>query len=363
MIGPRLGAAMAESIATRIAACELDLKGAIVLTEAANGAFATTAAAALAAGAEVFALARASRWASAEVAEADVRALSRALGADLGRLHLVRDRSNLPAERADIVTNSGHLRPLDAGLIGRLRPGSVIALMFEAWELREGDIDLRACAEGAVTVVGVDEHHRACDAFAYVGAAALTAAACAGWSVSGRPVAVVTDSPFAPYVLRALEAWGAVPVIVCPDGADVSALSGGVRAAVVPWSEADRGLSPRCDLAVLCTWPEKVARHNGRAGVRPERTSALVASTGAHGVVQLWGDLDRAALAAHGVEALPSDDVAPGYMGVRLDAAGFEPVVRLLVAGLAAAAEVRFERPGVGLAQPVRTDESRTWGV
>ena len=46
-----------------------------------------------------------------------------------------------PLEDADIVTNSGHLRPLDEEAVGRMKPGAAIPLMYEAWELRPDDVD------------------------------------------------------------------------------------------------------------------------------------------------------------------------------------------------------------------------------
>jgi hypothetical protein len=47
---------------------------------------------------------------------------------------------------ADVVTNSGHLRPIDRSIISKLPQQCVLALMFETWEFRTSDIDVAAAA-------------------------------------------------------------------------------------------------------------------------------------------------------------------------------------------------------------------------
>ena len=62
-----------------------------------------------------------------------------------GRVEIVSEKSPDVLRQADIVTNSGHLRPLDAPTIRAMKPTAVIPLMYEAWELRPGDVDLDEC--------------------------------------------------------------------------------------------------------------------------------------------------------------------------------------------------------------------------
>ena len=97
-----------------ISATELNLSGLIILTEAASGAYATTAVIAAMAGAErVYAFARPSRHGSVAEVEAWVLRLASFVG--------VADRITvldmIPQDilgSVDIVTNSGHLRPSDS---------------------------------------------------------------------------------------------------------------------------------------------------------------------------------------------------------------------------------------------------------
>jgi len=339
MLSPRRAGAIAGSIARRLGACKLQLEGGRVITEIANDAFGATAVGALLAGAEVWGLAKDCAYATADEAEADVRVLAKAAGADVTRLHVLRTKEGLPWGSADVVTNSGHLRPIDGPVLAQMRPGAAIALMFEPWELRDGDIDVAASRSYGIPIAGVNEHHAACGAFEFVGEAAIAAALGVRWSIRSRPVAVVSDGPFAPPVIRALLAHGADVRLMCPDGADAEALTERSACRVIRYGELT-GAGRLADVAILAVRPPKVAAAAGGRPTTASEAAAIVAASGAYGCVQLWGDIDRIRLKSAGVAIQPAEAPLPGHMGVRLDAAGFEPVVRLLVCGLAAAASV-----------------------
>jgi hypothetical protein len=156
-----------------VAETELDLSGLTVLTEAATGAYGVTPVIAALAGAKrVYAFCRASRYGS--VAEATSWTLELAEALDVAERISVIDQ--IPAGllgQVDILTNSGHLRPLDATIIASLPDTAVIALMFEAWEFRATDVDLEACTRRRIPVVGVNEQHPTVDVFSFLGPLAV----------------------------------------------------------------------------------------------------------------------------------------------------------------------------------------------
>jgi hypothetical protein len=360
----RFAASVARTVARRIRSCALDLGGWTVATECANSAYAATAAAALAAGAEVWALGRDTRWATVAESAVDVRALATALrdlglDADEARLHLVTDRAAIPYEGVDLISNSGHLRPLDAEILGRLPAHAVIALMFEAWELRDGDIDVATARARCLPIYGVDEHHPVCGSFEFVGALAVSEAMRQRWSLGDARVAVISDNVFLGPVLRAVGAMGAAAVAIDPFGrvppaaefaehgyALADAILAGAtvaRAAVA----ADGGSTTGAfDLAILATTPPAVARANGLPRLDERELGVLIAATGCHGCVQLWGDVRREGAEAQGVVFAPARAPAPGHQAVPMNAAGHEAVVRLQVGGLAAALHGRRLRDG-----------------
>jgi hypothetical protein len=308
---------MAESIQRRIGICRLDLTSRVLATEAATGAYAATAAAAAAAGAEVWAFAADSRHGTIADAERDVATLVDAINADLDRVTIVTDKAELPLERTDLVTNSGLLRPIDAPFIDRLPPDAIVALMYETWEARDGDIDYAAAAARGIRVIGVDEHHPACGAFEFVGDLVIAAVLRRRWPIRGVRFCVLSDNPFGEPVLSALKAQGAEVVLVDP-------------------AAAGMGLDSTADMVVVATTPAKSAR-NRRIVQTPSDVADFVIDSRAFACVQLWGDVDIDRLIAAGVMIEPEVTPEEGHQGIAMSEAGFEPVVRLQVAGMAAA--------------------------
>src|SRR5271157_4836151 len=93
--------------------CELDLSGMTVLTEAASGAYSVTPVLAALAGAKrVFALARDSRFGTFDEVARGTIALARMANSS-ERIEIVSEKRRGIVAAADIITNSGHLRPID----------------------------------------------------------------------------------------------------------------------------------------------------------------------------------------------------------------------------------------------------------
>ncbi len=320
MLTTRKAAAMARSIERRIDLCQLDLTDRVVVTEAATGAYASTSAAAAVAGAEVWGFAADSPYGTVADAEHDVTMLMDALGVGSNVVTIVTDRDELPLDRTDLVTNSGLLRPISASFIKRLPRTAVVALMYEAWEARDGDIDYAAAAERGVRVIGVDEHHPACGAFDFVGDLVIAAFLRRRWPIRGMQICVMSDNRFGEPVFDALQSLGAEAQHIDP-------------AAASPYQ------TTACDLVVVATTPAVSAR--GRRRVQaPSAVAEFVIGSGAFACVQLWGDVDTGRLRAAGVMLEPEIDAKPGHQGIKMSEAGFEAVVRLQVGGMAAALHV-----------------------
>ena len=300
---------------------DLDLSGRVVVTEAATGAYAVTPVLAVLAGArEVRAVAAAGRYGTADEVAADVRRV--AAYADAGdRLRLVSGKGDAGLGEADVVTNSGHLRPLDAETVAAMKPGAAIPLMYEAWELRPGDVDLDACRRRGVRVAGTNECHPAVDVFSYLGVMAVKLLTDAGIAVYRSRIVLACDNPFSSYIARGLAAAGAEVATYTRLGAEA--------------------LKRRCDAVVVATRPADGSALDAAAA------SALARSSPGAVVAHYWGDLDRAALAAAAVPVWPARPPADGHMAILPSAVGPEPIVRLQAAGLKVG-EVLTQRAGAG---------------
>ena len=332
-ISSRRASAIAASVRSSIHRLDLDLSNHTVVTEAATGSYAVTAAAAAAAGAEVHALAMDSPYGSRHQAIEDVEAVVESLGTIPGSIHFAAEKSALPIELATIITNSGFIRPIDAPTISRLSKSAVIALMYEAWEARQTDIDYGAAERHGIEIIGVNEHHPACDAFRFVGDLALYGIRVKKWPVRDAHITVFSDNAFGAAIEQALTANGATVVI---------------RTTVEPERH-------QTDLVVVAMTPPGSTRR----GANPDALSESIAATTAYGCVQLWGDVSREALSREGIDVMPAHAPSPGHQGIPMTAAGDPAVVRLQLGGLAAAVyrDVTSSSPFHGLAQPIHGDQ------
>lgn len=311
-----------------VARMSIDLSGAVVLTEAATGPYVVTPVLAALAGAQdVVGVTRDSRHGSVQ----EVRDLTMQLAGMAGVADRVRVTDAPAADlvaSADVVTNSGHLRPLDRDLVARMKPTAVVPLMFEAWEIQAGrfDVDLAALTRRGIAFAGTNERHPAVDVFSHLGTMAVKLLIDSGTAVHGASVIVLCDNPFAPFLEAGLRGAGAQVVVA----RDLDGVPKAVRADALLVALRPRGvpvLSHRDVSAVTTRWP-----------------GCLVA--------QFWGDVDRTSLDAAGLRCWPAEAPAPGHMGVLPSEVGPEPVVNLQAGGLKVASVLRLP-PGA------RTPEDR----
>jgi glycosyltransferase involved in cell wall biosynthesis len=287
---------------------ELDLAGRTVVTEAATGAYAVTPVLAALAGARrIRALASDGPYGTADEAAAYTHELAASAGVE-DRIELVTSKPDAGLSEADIVTNSGHVRPLDAPTIGGMKRGAAIPLMYEAWELRPEDVDVDACRQCGVRVGGTNERHPDVDVFSFLGVMAVKLLTDAGVGVYASRVLLLCDNPFRGFIERGLAAAGA--------------------AVEVREQLADGPLDPALDAVLVALRPrEQPVLGAADAHLLAERAPGAV-------VAQYWGDLDRDGLLAAGVPVWPAVVPRPGHMGILPSAVGPEPVVRLQAAGL-----------------------------
>ena len=287
--------------------CQLDLSDAVVLTEAATGAYVVTPVLAALAGArQVLALARPTRYGTLEQVAALTTAVARAAGVH-DRIRILTARNPVEVGQADVVTNSGHVRPIDAEMVSWMKPSAVVSLMYEAWEVRADDVDVAACIRRGISVAGTNERHPAVDVFSYLGIMATKLLLDAGIAVYGCTVVLCCDNPFEPYIRAGLVQAGAV---------------------VESTQRLDAAAAADCDAVLVALLPKGEP-------VIGRREAALIAARWPGAVVtQCWGDIDRSALAAAGVECWPRSAPPAGHMAILPAAVGPEATVRLQAGGL-----------------------------
>jgi hypothetical protein len=147
----------------------LDLAGLTVMTEAASGAYLYTPLIASAAGAEkVYAIAKTSHFGSAEEIGRQTMQAAKDFGLDKN-LEVLSEKSAPALAKSDILTNTGNVRPIDKEVVSMMQATAVIPLMWETWEFRNQEVDLEACKQKGIVVLGTDESREPINMFPYVG--------------------------------------------------------------------------------------------------------------------------------------------------------------------------------------------------
>lgn len=184
----------------------LDLSGIVVLTEAATGVFAVTPAIVQRSGGKVLALAKDSEWGT-------VLDCMRAVNTYVKGVQFIGDKEWM--DSADIVANTGHLRPITRKDMEKMKRGAVIAMMMEVWEWSNGDVDLEAAKELGVRLVSVDES----DIHPYDGELAVRLLHEAGYTVRNTRIRVLGIDRVAYLIRDYLHSLGAILV---EEGAEVT---------------------------------------------------------------------------------------------------------------------------------------------
>lgn len=291
--------------------CQLQLNDLTVLTEAATGAYAVTPVVAAIAGAKkVFAIARSSRYGTLEQVKAQTLELAELAGVS-DRLEFITEKTQDIVAQADIITNSGHVRPINAEMIAWMKPTAVIGLMYEAWEFRPEDVDLIACHQKGIKVAGVNERHPAVDVFSFLGIMAAKLLLDAGVSVYTSNILLLCDNPFSSFIERGLVNAGAnVDTVDSISAAPINKTYDAILVALQPRPEA---VLTATDAALIAKyWPGTL-------------------------VAQYWGDIERSAFVSHNIPVCPEIEPKPGHMGILPSAVGPEPIIRLQTGGLKAA--------------------------
>ena len=135
---------------------EPDLAGLTVLTEAASGNYLCTPIIAAMSGAKVFAIGKDTEYGSFHEIAETIKSVATECGV-YSNISLMNSFDDVPLSSVDIVTNTGHVRPINESILTKLNSDCVISLMYEPWEFRSTDLDLELARELGLVIVGTNE--------------------------------------------------------------------------------------------------------------------------------------------------------------------------------------------------------------
>ncbi|MBX3662273.1 MAG: hypothetical protein KF804_07485 [Burkholderiales bacterium] len=294
---------------------EIDCRGLTVLTEAASGAYLFNPMIPLLGGADrVITFCKNSRYAGTEEVEESMNVAYDEVGL-LNRYEFRTHLDETTIGSADIVTNSGHLRPFKTNFIEKMKNTAVLPLMWESWEFRPEEIDLDTARRRGILIMGTNEHQAPCDLRPYSFLTALHLAMSHKASIIDDRILVIGDQ----YTL-------AQPIV-----------DGFHRLNI-----ACRRISPTCvfsEATEAAAWATYiiVAEHaNHRLLLGPggliDTQSLVKANTTGVGVVS--GLVDRDHLEQHGISVYPEQLAPPGFMSYMPSELGPYSVMDLFAAGI-----------------------------
>jgi hypothetical protein len=97
---------------------------------------------------------------------------------------------------ADIITNSGFTRPFNKDFLKNMNNKAVIALMMEAWEFRESDIDLDYARQKNISIGGTWENHPSLKIFDQCGPLAAKLIKDSGFELNRNKVLIISSDNF-----------------------------------------------------------------------------------------------------------------------------------------------------------------------
>ena len=176
---------------------KLNLEGLTILTEIGTELFLFTPIICVLAGAEkVFAFTKTTNFGTIEEIQKKIITYSEKLNIDISKIKITTKDNFFNYNDIDIVTNLGHVRPIDELFLSKLKKNTVISYMSEAWEHRKEDLNLESCRKYNIKVVATNEDHSLVNCFRETGLIALNMIFDAKISIFDANVLIISRDKF-----------------------------------------------------------------------------------------------------------------------------------------------------------------------
>lgn len=321
---------LADKLIKRVKALDLDLKGKTVLTEAASGPYVVTPVLAALAGARVFAFTKTTRYGTVEEIFANTRQLAQeCAGFDLDITYIDTLTPGIIAQ-ADIITNSGHLRPLSKEKLQHAKDSVVIPLMYEAWEWRDADMDIDYVRERGFKIGATNERHPEVDVFNYLGDMAIRQIFDAGTCPYKNKFVLLCNNDFGPFMAKVIarncEALAVIDRDENKDKYDKTGIDwiGGFPDIKIPEKYRD------AEAVIFTAYPFDQTWIGDNAPISATRIKEQFRDPL---ILRYAGDVDTESLDKHQIRYFPQH-VPGGHMGILPSAVGNDPIIRLQAGGL-----------------------------
>jgi len=286
---------------------KLDFSNLVVFTEAASKNYVVTPIIAAMAGAKVYAITTDSIYGKAKDIERFTHKFAEFCDVK-DKIQVIFQKKKEIISKADIITNLGFVRPINREFIFNLKKTAVIPLMYETWEFRNEDLDLKACQDKSILVLGTNEHHPKLKTLDYFGQLVLKKIFELNLELYGLKVMIIADEFFGPPIIKSLKDNNIEVIRNFNQTAEVDVL-----------------------VIVYHKTPKVIIGKNGLITAKKLKQKYPFVS-----IIQFCGNgvIDRDALDKEGLQYIPKKAPKPGFMSWTLADLGPRPVIELHTAGL-----------------------------
>lgn len=213
---------------------------------------------------------------------------------------------------ADIITNSGFLRPLDSSKLKYVKKDVVIPLMYEKWELRHSDIDINYCKKKNIKVSATNENYHKIQVFEYVGPLALKMCFEAGYEVFNNEIIVWSDDNFGTNIMKTFKLLKPKKLIQTTN-----------------FSELINNIQD-IDFIFIADYDEqRFYNENDFFDLKKIKSKNKKV-----GIIHLYGGIDYMKIKKLSIPCYPPKSGLPSNMSFQLNHIGINPFVKLIAAGL-----------------------------
>lgn len=321
-----------NKLAAQVKNLQLNLKGKTVLTEAATGAYIVTPVLAALAGAKVYAYSKTTRYGKLEEVFSSTRELAESFKEFPLDIHYTEKLEPEIIAQADIITNSGHLRPLNEAMLTHAKNQLVIPLMYEAWEWREADMDIQYIRKRGFKIGATNERHPDVDVFNYLGDMALKQIFDAGITPYKNRFILLCNNDFGPFIAKILSRVCERLAVIDKDEHknqyDQGQIDwiGGFPDLRIPASYKN------AEAIIFTAYPFDQNWIGENTAISLQQLQTQLSDPF---ILRYAGDLDEEVLQKKGLRFFPQH-VNSGHMGILPSAIGYDPIIRLQSGGLKA---------------------------
>jgi len=319
-----------EIISNSIAKIDLRLDGLTILTEAATGNWIFTPfIAGMAKAKEIICFTKDSKYGNSKKIIENFNKLTKFFGFE--NLISVHEKlTNELIHKADIITNSGLLRPINKKIIDSMKNTAVISLMWEPWEFREGDLELSYCWKKGISIIGVNEDNDILNVMQYSGQNLMKIFKDYKISIKDKKIILVGENKSALYMINPLIESGAS--VYCVSNLltkEIKQLGVNVIGSELNEKQIEPYLK-KCDLIIINSAPQ-ITKVIGNEGLSVSTLQQLCPNVT---VIVYFGNIDFEKLVNAKIRCYPYQNSGIGYMNWTLDNLGPRPTIELNSLGL-----------------------------